>query len=45
MNGSGPAYLSELLDVYAQSRTLRTSDTSVIEQCNVPQITHTVANG
>ena len=32
ISGSGPAYLSELLQVYTQSRTLRTrSDARVLE--------------
>ena len=31
MNGSGPAYLSELLHVYTPSRTLRSSDTRVLK--------------
>ena len=35
INGSGPAYLSELLHVYTPSRALRSSDTRMlkIQQC------------
>ena len=31
ISGSGPAYLSELLHVYTPSRTLRSSDTRMLE--------------
>ena len=41
MNGSGPAYLSELLNVYTPSRTLRSSsDTRMLEIQQYKRKTH-----
>ena len=43
MNGSGPAYLSELLHVYTPSRTLRcSSDTRMLEIQQYKRKTHSL---